>query len=89
MPRMSMPHPGVEARRAAQVLFRTTRPTRDQCLAAVDLMGAMRADGLLPRSASAAVVYPERPGAGLCLCTGAVQDRVEDRVRKLFGTVPA
>jgi hypothetical protein len=89
MPRMSMPHPGLGAWRAAQALFKVEDPSRDQCLAAVDLMGAMRADGLLPRSEGTAVIYPERPGAGLCLCTGAVQDRVEDRVRKLFGTVPA
>jgi hypothetical protein len=89
MPRMSMPHPGLSAWRAAQTLFKVEEPSRDQCLAAVDLMGAMRADGLLPRSENAAVIYPERPGAGLCLCAGAVQDRVEDRVRKLFGTVPA
>jgi hypothetical protein len=86
---MVMPHPGERARRAARLVFATAVPTRDQCLAVVDLIGALRAEGKLPPGKPPSVAYPERPGAGLCLCTGAVQDRVEDRVRKLFGTVPA
>lgn len=86
---MTMPHPGLGAWRAARVLFGTDEPSRDQCLAAVDHMGLLRAEGRLPRSATAAVVYPERPGAGVCMCTGAVQERVDERIAAMFGTVPA
>ena len=88
--RMSMPHPGRDAVRAARVVFGTADPSTDQCLAVVDLAGALRADGKLPASVKPMhVVYPERPGAGVCLCTGAVQERVDERIAELFGGVPA
>lgn len=88
--KMSMPRPGREAVLAAQLVFGTADPSTDQCLAVVDLAPALRADGKLPASSRPLhVVYPERPGADRCLCTGVVQERVDERIARLFGTVPA
>lgn len=87
---MRMPRPGVDAERAARLLFGTAAPTTDQCLAVVDLSAALRAEGRLPAAGRCpVVVYPERPGAGRCLCTGAVRERVDERIAAMFGGVPA
>jgi hypothetical protein len=76
--RMTMPHPGERARQHAKVLFGVSRPTVDQCLAAVDHAVYMQVAGMLPDELTAPrfVIYPDREGrrtplgqrAPLCVC---------------------
>lgn len=60
--RMTLPHPGRAAHKAAEALFQDPQPRPDQCWAAQEYAPYLRSIGKLPPNPRMVVTYPDRPG---------------------------